>query len=87
MGTGKQQETDELKRRKKMPYNYDDKNVRCPFYQYERDNKIYCEGLIKNSVTSTNFKNKSALKEHKNGICSEAYKDCPLYKALTKKYE
>ena len=37
-----------------MPYNYGGQDVKCPFYMYERERAIHCEGLIKNARNTIN---------------------------------
>ena len=46
-----------------MPYNYGGQDVKCPFYMYERERAIHCEGLIKNARNTINtFNGKKDLK-------------------------
>ena len=71
-----------------MPNSYASQNVICPFYMYEKEKAMYCEGLIKGSRhTITNFKNKDTFKKYKIMFCNSEYKKCELCKALLRKYD
>ena len=71
-----------------MPYNYGGQDVKCPFYMYERERAIHCEGLIKNARNTINtFNGKKDLNIHKSKFCNYKYQKCALYQALLGKYE
>ena len=70
---------------------YMDVTVICPFYAREDPNitrKIHCEGYREGTHIHLCFDSKELLKLHKKKFCKNetAYKKCPLYPAILRKY-
>ena len=72
---------------KMVPNKENNTEILCPFFIFEKPNTITCEGVIgKSQITS--FDNKANKKAHKSQHCTTwNYKNCPLYKAINKKYK
>ena len=67
---------------------YECKDVVCPFYKYEKDGKLYCEGIYKNCCICQSFPSNVSKMTHKVKYCMDlaGYPTCPLYKAGNEKY-
>jgi hypothetical protein len=67
---------------------YEAKEVVCPFYRFERDHAIYCEGIYGCGVIQT-FDKKDYKMRHKKMYCHgvDTCKLCRLYQAINVKYE
>lgn len=70
-----------------MPEDYDSVNTLCPFYKCENPLKIECEGVLEKSNIHNCFQDKPSKVRQKKHYCNKFYKECPLYKAINKKYE
>lgn len=69
--------------------SYIDANIVCPFYGFDGDQKIHCEGFSKSTRIQLAFASKEARREHKKAYCKsmEGCKECPLYAVIIKQYE
>lgn len=66
---------------------WDNVNVTCPFFKYESNKEIVCEGVVDgsdNRIRFTGIKNKKSFEEIH---CCSDYKNCPIAQALYKKYD
>ncbi len=60
----------------------------CPFYQFEREKTVVCEGIVEHSFSEQKFTRERFLQAHKEEFCcSMNYTNCPLGKLLFAKYE
>ena len=68
--------------------NYECKEVVCPFYRFEKDHALYCEGVYGKGIIQT-FAKKDDKMAHKIAYCHgiEDCKKCWLYHAINAKYE
>jgi hypothetical protein len=57
--------------------------VDCPYYMYDKDNYIKCEGSKKE------FKDREELKKHLDKVCGNigTYGQCEIAAAINKKWE
>lgn len=66
-----------------------DKNVVCPFYKWQDNQKICCEGIVDNSTLHLAFASPAdRLKQvvkHCNSM--DRYPTCPVAKMLNEMYE
>lgn len=69
--------------------SYIDSNIVCPFYAFDGDQKIHCEGFNDRTRIQLAFANSEARREHKKAFCKsmEGCKDCPLYTIINRQYE
>lgn len=58
------------------------KKIECPFYMYDRQNMIRCEGSCKN------FRDRNALRQYTTDVCGDVhnYKICETAKKLEQMY-
>lgn len=65
--------------------------VICPYYQYETDDSIVCEGAIDIDIkikTAVKFSCKHDKKEFQHAYCERyRFKQCPYCKMIDKKYK
>lgn len=62
------------------------KYVKCPFYKYEDQQLIYCEGVDDNTAIHLAFASKQELRDYRKDKCEGDYNSCLLCKMLYKKY-
>lgn len=70
-----------------MPESYISKNVRCPFYRKEKQNKISCEGVTKESSLNLIFPSIEKRKHYEERFCCADYKRCYIAHMLIDKWE
>ena len=70
-----------------MGKRYVSKEVECPFYHSEDEQKIYCEGVNERSSIHLAFSSKTERREYRRKKCSGEYKKCRIAKMLYRKYE
>ena len=59
------------------------KDAVCPFYHRENSEKIFCEGLSKETSIQLTFSTVRALKAHRNVFCCGFnFIGCPIAKML-----
>ena len=61
--------------------------VKCPFYQYDENMKITCEGVITNSSLRTIFHSPVEYNDYMKEYCSLRYNDCPIARLLDEQYD
>jgi hypothetical protein len=68
---------------------WQDKFVKCPYYQGTDKNKIVCEGFVEHTRLAFIFTNDSDRRHYLEGICSgiKGCTVCPINKMLTNIYE
>ena len=69
-----------------MANNFDDANVKCPFFSKTKNERIICEGITDECISVLKFENKKELDKHKTRYCNSHYTECALYKAVEGKY-
>lgn len=62
-------------------------NVVCPFYKYEGQQMIYCEGVDDNTALHLAFASKHDMREYRKGKCESDYKTCMICQMLNRKYD
>ena len=70
--------------------SYEAKDVLCPFYKYEKNGNLYCEGIFQKGSTCQHFPSNEIKMEYKRRFCMDfaGYPTCPLYAAIyTAKYK
>ena len=69
--------------------HYVSKEVVCPFYHKEVDNRIFCEGFCNTCSMQITFNRRDQLITHKDTHCNsfKGYKRCPLFPVINKQYE
>lgn len=70
-----------------MANNFEDANVKCPFFSNTRNERIICEGITDECISVLKFENKNGLNRYKTRHCESNYEKCHLYKALEEKYD
>ena len=63
------------------------KNVVCPFYKYEGQQLIYCEGVDDHTAIHLAFASKQELRDYRKAKCEDRYKSCMICQMLNKKYD
>jgi hypothetical protein len=61
------------------------KDVLCPYYNGESQQKIYCEGLCIDATTSHTFRTKEAYLAYRKDICCCHYSRCWHFRAMDRK--
>ncbi|MBR4864723.1 MAG: hypothetical protein IKU07_09110 [Oscillospiraceae bacterium] len=69
-----------------MTRTYEDANVGCPYYNEEGAKQIICEGLQDRATMQQHFLSRGDKMDFKKHYCCNAWKSCPLTKALNQKY-
>lgn len=73
--------------RRRMPYNFDDVLVRCPYFRYRGKLDIVCESAMDEGTTSSHrFKTVRARKAHQERYCNGDYTQCRHCQATDRKY-
>ena len=67
--------------------HYVSKSVRCPFYHWEEERWICCEGVARETWLRLTFSTRTAFANYKGRVCCGDYETCPIAQMLTKKYE
>ena len=70
-----------------MPTMYDDVNALCPYYKSSKQKEISCEGITDECSTNIKFKTGGQRDIYRRIFCDAKYKNCEIYKMLSKKYE
>lgn len=68
---------------------YTSKEIKCPFYLFEQNHMIFCEGITtETQSTAIIFKNNKSLSNYKKTLCNclPGYESCPLAKLLLERY-
>lgn len=64
------------------------KDAVCPFYHRENSEKIFCEGLSKETAIQLTFNTVRALKAHRSVFCCGFdFLRCPIAKMLWEVWE
>ena len=66
---------------------YDSQDVKCPFYKYEKERRLYCEAPIDEATLILAFQKKSGIERQREIFCCEHYEKCEIYRATLEKYE
>lgn len=61
--------------------------VKCPFYLYDENMKITCEGVITGSSLRTIFHSPVEYSDYMKEYCSFRYNDCPIARLLDEQYD
>lgn len=72
-----------------MKHNtFADKDAVCPFYRWQDNHKICCEGIIDNSTIHLAFASPADRQQQVEERCNsmEGYPKCPVSKMLNDKY-
>ncbi len=67
--------------------SYESKYAKCPFYHYEQQGKICCEGVNDQSSLHLAFGDAKDKKCYQKTFCFTGYQKCRLYHMLLAKYE
>lgn len=61
----------------------------CPFYGIKKGKAIRCEGISKGNSIYLTFRFEKTLVKHLQAHCcsAEGWKDCPIARMLSEKYE
>ena len=62
-------------------------NVVCPYYKCEERQKIFCEGVERNTAIHLAFATPPQLKEYKSRFCEGEYGGCRIADMLERKWE
>ena len=61
--------------------------VQCPYYKYERDAVIYCEGAEEGNCLHMAFSAKKQRKAYEKQFCEDHWPKCMVADALNRKWE
>ena len=61
--------------------------VLCPFYKYEGERMIYCEGVEPETALHLAFKTKDKLRDYRKRFCEECHNKCLIAGMLNRKYD
>lgn len=70
-----------------MAKRYVSVNAICPFYRSEEKQKVYCEGVKRESSIHLAFGDAKDLKTYMDKHCRGGYETCIIAQALLRKYE
>lgn len=54
-------------------------NVLCPFFHAHSAREIYCEGLLRGSMTIHRFADAIRKQRTMDALCNREYTRCPMY--------
>ena len=65
---------------------------RCPYYQGERENAVVCEGVIAGTRCESRFRTRRDRQCYQEVVCADGehpddYQCCPVYRAVSRRYE
>ena len=63
------------------------KDVVCPYYKYEAQQMIYCEGVEDKTALHLAFDSKQGKKDYMKFHCRECWKRCLIAQMLNRKYD
>ena len=61
--------------------------VQCPYYKYERQSVIYCEGHGEISSIHMAFASSTQRKQYEKQFCQNCWKDCMIANAHNRKWD
>ena len=62
-------------------------NVVCPYYKCEEGQKIFCEGVERNTAIHLAFAAPPQLKDYKSRFCEGGYGGCRIADMLERKWD
>lgn len=66
---------------------YKQVDVLCPFFKYDDNQRITCEGIIPHSNIRHIFHSPAAYNKHMTEFCCNRYRDCEIAKLVDEKYD
>ena len=76
-----------------MPTSQHSKYVKCPYYMYDDNRTVICEGMYVNTKLISKWGQpseqiaKAAKAEHMKKYCQNKYEECMICAMLNQKYE
>jgi hypothetical protein len=70
-----------------MPESYMSKDVQCPYYHKDVQNKICCEGIDEDGSIHLNFTSGKKRIEYERAMCCNDFRLCLIAQALNKKWD
>jgi hypothetical protein len=61
--------------------------VICPYYKYESQQMIHCEGVMPNTALHLAFDAKDKMRAYRNAYCEKCYNECLIAGMLNRKYD
>ena len=61
--------------------------VLCPYYKYESQSVIYCEGNEDDSSIHMAFSSSTQRKQYEKQFCQQCWKDCLIADAHNRRWE
>ena len=65
----------------------EDALVRCPYYRYDSDGCIFCEGISEASTLRLSFRTPHARRKHKIEFCRNCWTGCALAQMQNNRYD
>lgn len=65
---------------------YEDALVQCPYYRYDRDGCIHCEGITADSTLRLGFGAPHGRMQHKRTHCHRAWTTCAIAQMQNARY-
>ena len=70
-----------------MSKRYVSKEVDCPFYHSEDNQKLYCEGVRDGTSIHLAFASSTLMQDYKDTYCCDEFGECLIADMLYRKYE
>lgn len=64
---------------------YESTEAKCPYYNGEEAQRVYCDGPLPGTTLALRFKR--SARDHKKRFCRGAWEDCPVARMITKQEE
>ena len=61
--------------------------VQCPFYKYEGQQLIYCEGVEPETALHLAFNTKDKMRAYRKKYCEGCFNRCMIAQMLNRKYD
>jgi hypothetical protein len=71
-----------------MKYRKISRSVKCPYYRFDHDVRLVCEGITQDMNTiNLVFPDRERLLQHRREQCSRCWEDCPIKGLVDRKRE
>lgn len=65
----------------------EDELVRCPYYRYDTQGAIHCEGVSDVSILRLSFRDRGARLQHKKAFCRSCWTGCSIAQMQNARYD
>lgn len=60
--------------------------AKCPYYRYDSEGCIFCEGISETSTLRLSFHNPKARRQHKHDFCRNCWTGCAIAQMQNRRY-